>query len=1060
YSVENKLLGAINVNNRYKLALAIIVFCSIFSSCFSNRALTGTRNEIIPLDEPSRSSPHPAIDIRNNTALAAFPGITGNGTAGNPYVIKDLEITINSSTNCIYIQDIDMHLTIQNCTLNNTNYIDGYGLLIQNCTNLKVINCTISNFYYGIYTFNSSNASFDNNSLVNNYHSIKFVASPLNNITQCNVTDGYYNGILIENSDNVTIMENNVSQINYPFNYGITLYSSDYLQISSNTVSENSGGGIRTESSHNCSVTGNVVSNNNRNGFYLYNCINLTCENNNVSNNTSGNFYMYNPCNTTMRNNTLVGTGFLFSDSTSKSKLMTNDFDMSNTINNKSLQFLVNKTGLGPVNYTDPGQLILLNCSDSEISGFNNISGFAGINVFYSNNTNISMNSFSSSGGYGIHVLGSNATRLENNTVEGASWDGFSLYGSDNTWMVQNNASNSGESGIRLNQVENATVTENEITFNSKDGLRLYYSDNVILDGNNISFNGFDGVYCSQSPVTNISGNDIHDNNIRGIYIYFSDNCSIIENDIYNNAHDGIQTQSFNQGEINDNNISQNGEVGLCLGNSDNNVIENNHVSGNGEYGIETWWFYDNNLTGNTISFNNGHGIKMYGSYDNNLTGNTISSNNGHGIELNQCDRNVLDNNHVSGHGGHGIETYWAHYNNFTGNNISSNNGNGIELDSSYNNLITNNHISYNLISGIYLHNSYYNEISFNTMYYNEDECIEEEGSSSNDIHDNDCKYSQRWINEHVITPIVKITATIAIIAIVIAVYVKQAPRIHKFITKPGRDVPLHLELKRVEPLMEKNSFIVPRMAEMAGISAVGTIVSLLFWQYGQYFPVEKIDIVNFAKYLFIAFMGIWIVSIYGFRTRNAKLLAGLRWVNGALAAWCFIYFMSYTFWQLYIIRYGYGVLGAALLTIAFPGSTPYMEFPVYGIILPDGDYFLFNFTVTCAHPSIWAIPVGIILFYPGMSRKSKARKNLAFLLVDHLVYELCIFVQKILYYYTYLSWDDVHSSATTAAIMTLIGIVWRIFIVWYLFPDVRTYAKMGYAYLKKRMKKVPSKPT
>ncbi|MFX0102023.1 MAG: nitrous oxide reductase family maturation protein NosD [Candidatus Hodarchaeota archaeon] len=968
------------MDKKCKLTLAITIFFSIFSSCFLKPDHATIKNEIIQLDGLKSSSPHPIIALTNNTALEAFPNKTGNGTVGNPYIIEDIEITINSSNTCLNLENIDKHLTIQNCTLTNTVTRQGTGLSVLNCTNLKVINCTISNCNTGIYLDECSNNSFDNNSVVNNTNNMRIYFSHFNNITRCNITGGYFYGMYIYYSDEIIIKESTISQIeNGP---GIHIYFSGHIHIISNTVANNDVGGINIQILYNSTVIGNNISNNSGYGLYTDTTNNITYENNFVSNNTPYNFHLGNPSDITMRNNSFYGTGLSLNPIYIDEDV---DIGTTNSVDNRTIYYYFNETGLRAANFSDPGQVILVKCKDSEISGLNSTVGFAGINVYYSNGTFIGNNSFTSTGEHGILVSGSNTTQIENNTIQGASRNGIYLHNSTNASLYRNNASYNGYRGIDLYTVMNATVNENEISNNNASGLEVALSTNITINDNNATCNGGHGIYCSQTQFIAISENNINDNDGAGLSSWYLVNGSIIENDIRNNLFDGIFIVYFDEGEISDNTVTGNGYFGLNIRRTDDSEFSRNNVSSNGYSGILV----------------------------------------------------VLSQNNI-----------------ISDNSVFSNNDNGIYMRLSDLNLITRNHVSHNLNSGIYLVSSNENEICHNTVHYNEHGCIEEDDWSSNYVHDNDCKYSQAWINEHVITPMLKIMVVIAIIAIVITLYAKNSTRIKQFITKPARDVPLQLELKRVKPLIKTKAFTVPRMVEMTCISGFGTTFSLLYWKYADLFPEELVDMPTFFSYLFIAFIGIGLLASVAFQKRNANLLATLRWVNGTLAVWCFIYFMSYTFWQLYILRYGYNVMGAGLLAIAFPGSTPYVEFPRHGVIFPDGEQLFYNFTVTCAHPVGWGIPIGVILFYPGLSWKSKVRKNIAFFLVDHLVYLLAIVIQSIIHYHTGLSWKTIHEGETTAAIMALINIAWRVVLAWYLFPDVRLYSKKGYNYLKKRMKK------
>ncbi|MFX0103222.1 MAG: right-handed parallel beta-helix repeat-containing protein [Candidatus Hodarchaeota archaeon] len=154
---------------------------------------------------------YPEIDINNEVELATFPAKTGSGGSGDPYVIKNLAITVDPYATGIYIRNTFSHLTIQNCMIiGNPN--QPVGIFLGNCSNVKIDDCTIHTFYYGIKINQTSKIEIQNNDMSN-------ISS---------------NGLNIQYSTSLTIKGNTISETAV---YGIFLWYCSASNFIENTVS-------------------------------------------------------------------------------------------------------------------------------------------------------------------------------------------------------------------------------------------------------------------------------------------------------------------------------------------------------------------------------------------------------------------------------------------------------------------------------------------------------------------------------------------------------------------------------------------------------------------------------------------------------------------------------------------------------------------------------------------------------------------------------------------------------------------------------------------------------
>ncbi|MBY9008495.1 MAG: hypothetical protein KGD74_01355 [Candidatus Lokiarchaeota archaeon] len=127
------------------------------------------------------------IYINNNWTDAKAAGIcTGEGTASDPYVIKDLEINGGGTGSCILIENSSVFFRIENCTVYNSgpSCFDG-GIELSNVKYGQIINNEAYGQTNGIFINGSSGSIVSGN--------------------DCYLSTG----ILIEYSENITVYFNN-----------------------------------------------------------------------------------------------------------------------------------------------------------------------------------------------------------------------------------------------------------------------------------------------------------------------------------------------------------------------------------------------------------------------------------------------------------------------------------------------------------------------------------------------------------------------------------------------------------------------------------------------------------------------------------------------------------------------------------------------------------------------------------------------------------------------------------------------------------------------------------
>ena len=334
-----------------------------------------------------------------NWSVAKDVGIcTGSGTYSNPYVIEDLLIAGVGSGNLIWIENSDVYFKIENCTLYNA---DDAGIRLVYVNNGQLTDNNCSSNYFGIHLSNSNNNSISGNTVNNNDNrGIYLYISDNSTISGNTANNNNYNGVDLRFSDNNTVSGNTANSND---NRGIDLLDSDYNNITGNTANNNQWSGIDLLDSDYNTISGNTANNNTSSG------ISPSGDYNNVSGNTA-NYNRYGIYLTSYSNNTTVSGNImnecgLCLEAGSNIINYSHNIDTTNLVNGKPLNYYMNEINLKPNNFTNAGQVILVNCNDSLISNLNVSHSSTGITLFYCNNNSISGNTANNNNVHGIYLV-------------------------------------------------------------------------------------------------------------------------------------------------------------------------------------------------------------------------------------------------------------------------------------------------------------------------------------------------------------------------------------------------------------------------------------------------------------------------------------------------------------------------------------------------------------------------------------------------------------------------------------------------------------------------------
>lgn len=732
----------------------VTLFAVTFSVIFSQSQVNFDQNFEKLLKEgitnPNSASLHTPFFIVGNVAMDVF--FAGHGTDGlswtTAHVIENLTINANGVGSGINIRNTNLYLIIRNVTVTNSGYspFADAGIYLEYCENVRITNCTLVNNVCGIKFEGSDNINISRNNISNNslgisvYHSdystitgniilnnshyaIQLYGN--NNFLSGNLMDGYglrligFNEFIYSNTiDNTNLLKERPV---YYYKYRGNLGPGDFINAGqiflagcSNSLIANidfpSGGGISLFYSDN-NVIENITVNHSYKGIILYYSDSNIIANCTINSTNSGIFIdQSNSCNISgneiygkydaiylsgsnhfFSNNKMYNGGFqLMGD---LSTLTSCSIDSSNLINGRSIYLYKNEENLNSENFTNPGQIILINCTNSLIFNLDLHNG-AGIFLIESHYINISRNEVNGER-YGMWFDQCNNNIVSQNTITSAGWGIYFMGGDDNT--ISNNDLYGEDHGIAIDGNSN-NILGNTI-YCEADGIGFSGSNNNIsrnkLYGCRIRINSFyEDLVSNNIDSTNL----INDKPLR--YYIFENNLSPAN---FTNPGQIILVKC-NYALISS--INLNNSAGITLIESRNNIISGISVN-NSMYGIYLYQSNNNVITGCTLS-DNKYGLYIFGCEFNTFYGNAINHNIFYGMYLHNSNQNTITENYFCNNG------RFAYFG-----------GIGFYLTFSSTNIISNNTINNNFLVGIQVgqyigysngNNIYLNSLSNNSI--------------------------------------------------------------------------------------------------------------------------------------------------------------------------------------------------------------------------------------------------------------------------------------------------------------------------------------------------------
>ncbi|WP_371805339.1 NosD domain-containing protein [Candidatus Lokiarchaeum ossiferum] len=610
-----------------KLIFLLIILLTIPNFRLFGNSGDFERNYISTNRIPGSSS-HSSINLVGNEQIEVF--FSGNTSYDGmswetAYILKDFIIDANFGTYGINIANTTHHFIIQNLTIFNA--IDGIfasGIKLENCTNVKITNCSLYNNSIGI--------------------NLNIFSSNLN-VSQNFISNSTNTGIFTLAVYNSSISSNNISFSEAGIRF-IGLFNSS---IEKNLIHDNFDYGFDVLLCYTSNFTNNEVFRNNYGMKLGFGSINNTFSNNSILDNCEIGLFLEESENNTFHENLFVNNSIRIFNTSSDSILS------SNLLNDKPICSFssIYNTNITGNSYSDCGLLIINNCSNLNISKFIIENSANAIYIVDSDSINIFENSITLSHSGLFFENSENINAFHNNLSY--NFDGIVGINLERTFFLENNISNNINFGIKWDLVNNSNILKNKVYRNNFDGVILSSSFFNLIENNNFEENKRNGLTLIDSELNNITYNKINQNIEDGLFLEDSPENRILNNSFLENKFSGLQLYYSNSCIIEENLFSGNDESGIYNYNSNfskisYNVIENNEFDGIMLKG-------SNNRIYQNLIFSNQIGIEILFSEGNK---NVIFENNFSMNDLHAKD----DLNHATWYFS-GVGNYWDNYNGF-----------------------------------------------------------------------------------------------------------------------------------------------------------------------------------------------------------------------------------------------------------------------------------------------------------------------------------------------------------------------------------------------------------
>lgn len=459
-----------------------------------------------------------------------------------------------------------------------------FGIVMESCSfNAISDNEIIDPYYVGVLVFGSYVNTITVNIIWGEMEVGIVLVGCAENTVQDNSIQGALIAVVLDGSDGNIIAGNDIQDISC----GIEIYSSWFNIVRENTITPSEGDGIYVEYGGGNTIVGNIIDSPMESGISLY-----MSEGDRVYGNTVIDAWWagidLDTCTADLQGNTLVNCGIMLSldgvvDQAAYSSSMV--ILSNNTVNGLPVLLIKDADLAGESVASGQGEIILLNVTRAVVSG--QAPAYGGIIVAFSDNITVTGNSIVDAL-IGVHIVGSENCTISNNAISMEA-------GTRGLWS---------SIGILVELSSYLTIEGNDVVLSFASagpveldwsGIRLYDSDHNVVSGNTVRVS-------ATMPVELW---------MEGIFLYCSNDNEVSRNELSAETAEpffgnGIGLYSSDRNQLLWNNISDMPQVGMLVDDSDGNTVAGNRIFRSGSYGIEASGSYFNHIHGNILAMNNG----------------------------------------------------------------------------------------------------------------------------------------------------------------------------------------------------------------------------------------------------------------------------------------------------------------------------------------------------------------------------------------------------------------------------------------------------------------------
>ncbi len=585
------------------------------------------------------ANPEPGIIIGANDVVITNSSITSDFIGVSVEDVENLSILNTNITKPKGERAISLY-NVTNSELKGNRIIsdslDGTGIYIDECANLEVSNNFINSTgdsFDGIKVSNSNNTIIKENTI----HTATVMAGGVyldscNNLTVIlnlvNTTYGTITGIYATDCKSGEISKNKLDTSVS----GVTLYDTQDINVTDNTVNSSTNFGIRFIDVNNTLIRNNTVYAEGTQGISGNNA-NFTqiVQNKVIYPNVDG-IYLINSNKSTICNNLVIGAGNngILTDDTPNIEIQ------GNTISDCS------NIGM----YIAGSLTTYATITDNQVSNTNIAGSGTGMRLNSIQHSYLSNNSVANSGGYGSYILSCSNLTIENHSVK-----------------------QSGDDGLYFNNIQDSVLNNIISEYSPNNGFEFSSGGNITLK-NSISRQNNRGIHFTSLTLNVTVSACLFEKNYIGIYLIGADEIVIKESDITENQYGIYFYQDAQYNKILNNRIYKN-IYGFYTDqeDADNNSLHFNdiYLSQKGIYidNADDWEIYNN-----TIAWCGFYGLHIdTGSQDHKIYYNAFFQNNIHARDDNTAGDNFWSNQQTVGPITYYFGNYWDDY---TGSDVTA----------------------------------------------------------------------------------------------------------------------------------------------------------------------------------------------------------------------------------------------------------------------------------------------------------------------------------------------------------------------------------------------------